>query len=62
MDVDGWLLTLFNDCDSLDYCDDCVAPDGRVGTFEDWQRHGTDPVSLLSSWEHEQLERLLSSL
>ena len=38
------------------------SPDGRVGTLELWQRYGTDPVGLLSSWEHEQLERLLSSL
>ena len=60
--TDGWQLTLFIDCDTLDYCEYCRSPDGRVGTLELWQRYGTDPVGLLSSWEHEQLERLLSSL
>ncbi|MNI46952.1 hypothetical protein D3C73_1014400 [compost metagenome] len=62
VEVDGWLVTLFNDCYTLDYCEECVAPDGRVGTFEEWYRQGTDPVSLLSTWEHEQLECLLDSL
>ena len=62
VEIGGWQLTLFNDCDTLDYCEYCRSPDGRVGTLELWQRYGTDPVGLLSSWEHEQLERLLSSL
>ncbi|MGS0738109.1 MAG: DUF7693 family protein [Pseudomonas sp.] len=43
--VYGWVITLFNDCDSLDYC---AAPDGRSGSFESWSRFGTDPVSSLS--------------
>jgi hypothetical protein len=62
VEIDGWHLTLFNDCDSLDYCEDCRAPDGRVGTLEAWQRYGTDPVDLLSGWERGQLERLLNAL
>jgi hypothetical protein len=62
VEIDGWVLTLFNDCDTLDYCGDCRTPDGRVGTVEDWQRYGTDPVELLSGWEREQLERLLNAL
>ncbi|WP_429385987.1 DUF7693 family protein [Pseudomonas sp. YL-218 TE3947] len=41
---------------------DCRTPDCRVGTVEDWQRYGTDPVELLSGWEREQLERLLNAL
>lgn len=36
VEIDGWHLTLFNDCDTLDYCEDCKAPDGRVGTLETW--------------------------
>ncbi|MHC8351727.1 DUF7693 family protein [Pseudomonas sp. RT4P38] len=24
-------VSLFNDCDSLDYCEDCRSPDGRAG-------------------------------
>jgi hypothetical protein len=62
VEIDGWLLTLFNDCDTLDYCEYCRSPDGRVGTFELWQRDGADPVELLSAWEREQLERLLAGL
>ncbi|WP_223507959.1 hypothetical protein [Pseudomonas sp. BF-B-25] len=62
VEIDGWRLTLFNDCDTLDYCEDCRAPDGRVGNLETWQRYGTDPVDLLSGWEREQLERLLNAL
>jgi hypothetical protein len=62
VEIDGWRLTLFNDCDTLDYCEYCGSPDGRVGTLELWQRYGTDPVEPLSGWEREQLERLLNSL
>jgi hypothetical protein len=34
VEIDGWQLTLFNDCDTLDYCEYCRSPDGRVGTLE----------------------------
>lgn len=61
VEINGKMLTLFNDCGTLDYCEDCRAPGGRVGTIEDWQRYGTDPVELLSGWEQEQLERLLNT-
>ena len=62
IEIKGWRLTLFNDCDTLDYCEYCRSPDGRVGTLELWQRDGPDPVDLLSAWEREQLERLLAAL
>jgi hypothetical protein len=62
VEIDGWRLTLFNDGGTLDYCEDCRSPDGRIGSLEDWQRYGTDPVELLSGWEREQLERLLNAL
>jgi hypothetical protein len=61
VEIDGWRLTLFNDGGTLGYCEDCRAPGGCIGTVEDWQRYGTDPVELLSGWEREQLERLLSA-
>jgi len=61
VEIDNWQLTLFNDCDTLDYCEYCRSPDGRVGTLELWQRDGADPVDLLSAWEREQLERLLTA-
>lgn len=62
VEIDGWLLTLFNDCDTLDYCEYCRSPDGRVAMLELWQRDGVDPVEILSVWEREQLERLLAGL
>ena len=62
VEIDGWLLTLFNDCDTLDYCEYCRSPAGRVGTLELWQRDGADPVELLSASVREQLERLLAAL
>lgn len=61
-EIDGWLLTLFNDCDTLDYCEHCRSPDDRVGTLELWQREGSDPVELLSASERELLEELLAAL
>lgn len=62
VEIDDWLLTLFNDCDTLDYCVYGRSPDGRVGTLELWQRDGADPVDLLSAWEHDELECLLAAL
>ena len=62
MEIEGWQLTLFNDCDIFDYCEYCRSPDGRVGTLELWQRDGVDPVELLSAWACERLERLLAAL
>lgn len=62
VEIDGWHLMLFNDCDSLDYCEHCRSPNGRVGSFETWQRYGTDPVELLSEWKRQQLEVLLATL
>jgi hypothetical protein len=62
IEIEDWLLTLFNDCDTLDYCEYCRSPDGRVGTLELWQRDGPDPVDLMSAREREQLERLLAAL
>lgn len=62
VDVDGWLITLYNDCDTLDYCEECLSPDGRHWAFDPGDRSGTDPVALLSTWEHQALERILISL
>jgi hypothetical protein len=62
LEVDGWTITLYNDCGELDYCDACVSPDGRIGTFETWSRFGTDPIQLLSQWERGQIEARLQEL
>ncbi|MFT0475642.1 hypothetical protein ACMSI6_17160 [Pseudomonas antarctica] len=62
VEADGWVITFYNGCDKLDYCHTCYSPEGRAYTFDSMQRFGTDPVELLSTWEHAQLERLLSSV
>lgn len=59
VEVDGWVVTFYNDCDTLDYCDSCYSPDGRAYIFDSFERYGTDPVELLSTWEFTQLEQLL---
>lgn len=60
VDVDGWRITIYNDCAELDYCERCVSPDGQRWHFDlgDW----TDPIALLSTWEHQSLERMLKAL
>jgi len=62
VDIEGWRLTLDLDGTHLRHCQHCQCPDGREGTFDSWQRYGTDPVSLLSTWELAQIERLLTEL
>jgi hypothetical protein len=62
VEVDGWRISLYNDCDSLDYCESAISPDGQLWRFESGDRLGTDPVALLSTWEHHTLERMLKEL
>ncbi|WP_122868594.1 DUF7693 family protein [Pseudomonas viridiflava] len=62
VDVEGWSMTIFNDCDELDYCEACVSTDGRRWSFVSGDRYGTDPIALLSTWEHQTLESLLKAL
>ena len=62
VDIDGWSITIFNDCDELDYCEACVTPNGRRWSFDSGDRYGTDPIALLSTWEHQTLENLLKPL
>lgn len=62
VDVDGWRLSIYNDCDELDYCEDGVSPDGRRWSFDSGYRFGTDPIALLSVWEYQALEKLLKAL
>jgi hypothetical protein len=59
IDVDGWSLSIRYDGDALDYCEACESPDGRRWSFDPGNRYGTDPVALLSTWEHGTLQRLL---
>ena len=60
--VEGWRISIYNDCDTLDYCEECVSPEGRRWSFGAGDRFGTDPIALLSTWEHQTLERLLTAL
>lgn len=60
VDVEGWRITIYNDCDELDYCERCMSPDGQLWEFDPGNR--TDPVALLSTWEHQTLERTLKAL
>ena len=60
VDIEGWHLTLEVDGTHLRHCQHCRSPDGREAGHDLWQRYGTDPVSLLSTWELAQIERLLA--
>ncbi|MBV4457819.1 hypothetical protein KVG96_07680 [Pseudomonas sp. COR58] len=60
VDIDGWRLALDLDGRRLLHCLDCRSADGRVWRLDASQRFGTDPVSLLSTWELAQIERLLA--
>lgn len=62
VNVDDWELAIYNNCDQLDYCEQCVSPDGRRWSFDSGDRFGTDPVALLSTWGHQTLEQLLKTL
>jgi hypothetical protein len=61
VDIEGWRLTLDFDGTRLRHCQRCQSPDGREGVLDSWQRYGTDPVSLLSTWELAQIERLCTA-
>ncbi|RMV01188.1 hypothetical protein ALP20_200210 [Pseudomonas coronafaciens pv. coronafaciens] len=62
VETDGWVITFYNDCETLDYCDSCYCPDGRGYTFDSSKQFGTDPVELLSTWERGQLEEMLAGV
>mgnify|MGYP003482332565 CR=1 FL=1 len=57
IEVDGWQITFFIDCGDLDYCDNCLSPDGRKYEFS--SKYAFDPVGLLFQDEHRHLEELL---
>jgi hypothetical protein len=59
VDIGGWSLTLITEGSNLSHCQGCEAPDGRRASQDNWPRYGTDPVKLLSLWEHQQLQQLL---
>lgn len=62
VDSEGWLITLHIEHAHLHHCEHCLAPDGRRWSLCGGDRFGTDPVALLSTWEHQSLEQLLTTL
>lgn len=59
--IDGYELTIFNDCDSVDYVDSATSPDGREGDFDSWFHAKEEPVSLLSDEEIDSLAAALKA-
>ena len=59
--IGDYLVTIFNDCNELDYIDSATAPDGREGDFDAWWNSETEPLTLLTAQEYQQLENLLES-
>ncbi|WP_448118797.1 DUF7693 family protein [Pseudomonas serbica] len=57
VDIEGWGITIFNDCDEPNYCEECVSTDGRRWSFDSGDRFGRDPIALLSTWKHKTLSR-----
>ncbi|PNA03474.1 MULTISPECIES: hypothetical protein [unclassified Pseudomonas] len=62
VEIDGWQLLLDFDGQRLHHCLQCRCPEDRVWRLDTTQRFGTDPVSLLSTWELAQIERLLAQV
>jgi hypothetical protein len=62
VDIDGWQISIHDDNGALDHCEACTRSDGRQWRFDVGDRFGTDPIALLSTWEHQTLERLLKAL
>lgn len=60
--VDNWTLAIFNDADELGYCDWCLDPSGRRWSSDSLSRRSSDPVALLSIWEHSELRRIVKGL
>jgi hypothetical protein len=59
VDIEGWRLLLDFEGGRLHHCECAQNADGQEGALHTWQRYGTDPVSLLSTWELAQIEKLL---
>lgn len=62
IDVDGWRITLRYDGDELNGCEACVSSEDRRWSFDTGDQYGTDPVALLSTWEHATLGQMIKLL
>lgn len=59
-DIEGWSLILQVDDEGLVQCLVCQTADGARADLDDWPRYGTNPTDLLSLWERQRIEHLLS--
>jgi hypothetical protein len=59
VNIEGWHLLLDFAEGRLHQCEYARSYAGVEASLDTWQRYGTDPVSLLSTWELAQIERLL---
>lgn len=59
--IDDWRLTLLVDAEGLARCIHCTLPDGQAVGLDDWQRYGSNPADLLSLWERQRIEGLLTT-
>ncbi len=56
----GYKITIFIDCDEVDYVDIATTPDGTDVTFEQWHEDtGINPMDMLSETEKDQLQDVL---
>nr|WP_197978983.1 hypothetical protein [Pseudomonas coleopterorum] len=60
--ADGWLITFHKHDDGRFHCERCQSPEDRLYAFDSAQRYGTDPIELLSTWEHARLAQLLAEV
>ncbi len=60
--TDGWIITFHNHENGRFHCERCESPDGRTYLFDSSQRYGTDPIELLSTWEHNKLAEILAGV
>ena len=65
--IDGLTVSIFNDCDELDYIDSVVTAERE--TFDDWCEWTPDdltgifcPLDLLTPEEHNKFKQLLEGL
>ncbi|MBK4990437.1 DUF7693 family protein [Pseudomonas sp. S36] len=60
VDVDGWKMRICANNGEPEFCEWCVSPEGRCWAFDPGAR--IDPIALLSGWEYQNLQRLLTTL
>lgn len=59
---DDWKFMLFNDCDSLDYTDWVIAPDGTIADFDQLYDIERDPICFGDDLDRNALYCVLSAL